>query len=166
MNSGVSEADKQWMILPRDLPDSLFNGYVPQKNSRGLPYFFNKTKTSLSGFSAVFEQKLTHARKRTVSFTAQVTYARTEIDARAFYGTYLTVDENFKNFVKKAEPKHFGVDDVLLIQSDSLLYLTLRKNLVVYFIQIENCGIDCEMIKNIILEKIDFIERHAGEFKT
>jgi len=162
----VSKADKQWMMMPQDLPDSLFTGYVPKKNSRGLPFFFNKTKTSLSGFSAVFEQKLVHARNDTVSFTAQVTYARTDVDARAFYGNYLAIEDKFKNFVKKTEPKRFGADEVLLIQSDSMFSLVLRKNLILYFVQIENCAVDGELVKNKILQKIDFIERHAGKFKT
>ena len=79
----LSEADKQWLLLPQDLPDTLFSGYLPQKNSGGKLFFFKKTKTSLSGFSAVFEQKLTHARKGTVLYTVQVSYARNETDARA-----------------------------------------------------------------------------------
>jgi len=161
-----SEADKQWLLVPQEFTDSLFSGYLPQKNSRGQPFFFKKTKTSLSGFSAVFEQKLEHARKGTILYTVQVSYARTEVDARALYGNYLTVEENLKDFVKKAEPKRFNVDDVLLIQSDRLLYLTLRKNLILYFVQIENCAIDLEMIKGKILQKIAFIERHAAAFRT
>jgi len=160
------EADKQWLLLPQDLTDSLFSGYLPQKNSRGQLFFFKKTKTSLSGFSAVFEQKLENSRKGTILYTVQVSYARTEVDARALYGNYLTVEEKLKNFVKKADPKRFNVDDVLLIQSDRLLYLTLRKNLILYFVQIENCAIDLEMIKSKILQKIAFIERHAAAFRT
>jgi hypothetical protein len=162
----VSKADKQWMLMPQDLPDSLFTGYVPAKNSRGQPFFFNKTKTSLSGFSAVFEQKLVRARNDTVSFTAQVTYARTDVDARAFYGNYLAIEDKYNKFVKKTEPKRFGADEVLLIQSDRMFSLVLRKNLILYFVQIENRAVDCETVKNKILQKIDFIERHAGSFKT
>ena len=162
----LSESDKQWLLVPQDLTDSLFSGYVPQKDSRGRPFFFKKTKTSLSGFSAVFEQKLKRARKGTVLYTVQVSYARTEVDARALYGNYLTVEEKLKNSVIKTDPKRFDADDVLLIQSDRLLYLTIRKKLILYFVQIENCAIDLEMIKGKILQKIDFIECHAAAFRT
>ncbi|MBN2036751.1 MAG: hypothetical protein JW768_08430 [Chitinispirillaceae bacterium] len=162
----LSEADKPWLLLPQDLPDTLFAGYLPQKNSGGRPFFFKKTKTSLSGFSAVFEQKLTHAQKGTVLYTVQVSYARNETDARALYGNYLTVEERFKNHVKKAEPSDFAADDVLLIHSDRVLYLTIRKNLILYFIQIDNCSVDLEPVKREILRKIDFIERHAAAFRT
>lgn len=165
-SGGLSEADKQWLLLPQDLPDSLFSGYTPQKNNGGKLFFFKKTKTSLSGFSAVFEQKLSHAQKGTVLYTVQVSYARNETDARALYGNYLTIEERLKNFVKKADPRKFAVDDVLLIQSDRILYLTLRKNLILYFVQIDNCAVDLEAIKNIVLTKIGFIERNAALFKT
>jgi hypothetical protein len=162
----LSEADKLWLMTPQDFPDSLFAGYLPQKNNGGKLFFFKKTKTSLSGFSAVFEQKLAHARKGTVLYTVQVSYAQNETDARALYGNYLTIEERLKNFVKKTDPRKFAVDDVLLIQSDSILYLTLRKNLILYFVQIDNCAVDLEEVKSIILKKIDFIERHAALFRT
>jgi hypothetical protein len=164
--STLSEADKLWLLLPQDLPDTLFAGYLPQKNNGGKPFFFKKTKTSLSGFSAVFEQKLTHAQKGTVLYTVQVSYARNETDARALYGNYLTVEERFKNLVKKAEPANFAADDVLLIHSDRVLYLTIRKNLILYFIQIDNCSVGLEPVKREILRKIEFIERHAAAFRT
>ena len=96
----------------------------------------------------------------------QVSYARNETDARALYGNYLTIEERLKKFVKKAEPRLFAVDDVLLIQSDSILYLTLRKNLILYFVQIDNCAVDLETVKGVILKKIGFIERHAALFRT
>jgi hypothetical protein len=162
----LSETDKQWLLLPQDLPDTLFSGYLPQKNSGGKLFFFNKTKTSLSGFSAVFQQKLTHAHKGTVLYTVQVSYARNETDARALYGNYLTIEERLKNFVKKAEPRLFAVDNVLLIQSDRILYLTLRKNRILYFVQIENIAVDLLAVKREILRKIDFIERHSSDFRT
>jgi hypothetical protein len=162
----LSEADKLWLLLPVDLPDSLFSGYVPQKNNNGRLFFFKKTKTSLSGFSAVFEQKLAHPKKGTASYTVQVSYARNETDARALYGNYLTIEERLKNFVKKAEPRQFAVDNVVLIQSDRTLYLALRKNRILYFIQIDNCAVDLKAVKGEILKKIDFIEQHAADFKT
>jgi hypothetical protein len=162
----LSEADKLWLMVPQDLPDSLFAGYQPQKNNGGKLFFFKKTKTSLSGFSAVFEQKLSHAQKGTVSYTVQVSYAQNETDARALYGNYLTIEERLKNFVKKTDPLKFAADDVLLIQSDSILYLTLRKNLILYFVQIDNCTVDLEAVKRIIMKKIDFIEHHAALFRT
>jgi hypothetical protein len=162
----LSEADKLWLLLPQDLPDTLFSGYLPQKNSGGKLFFFKKTKTSLSGFSAVFEQKLTHPQKGTVLFTVQVSYARNETDARALYGNYLTVEERFKNLVKKTRPEDFTVDDVLLIHSDRVIYLTLRKNRILYFLQIDNCSVDLEPVKGEILSKIKFIERHAAAFRT
>lgn len=164
--STLSEADKLWLLLPQDLPDTLFSGYLPQKNSGGKLFFFKKTKTSLSGFSAVFEQKLTHPQKGTVLYTVQVSYARNETDARALYGNYLTVEERFKNHVKKTKPADFAVDDVLLIHSDRVLYLTIRKNRILYFIQIDNCSVDLEPVKREILKKIEFIERHAVVFRT
>jgi hypothetical protein len=162
----LSEADKQWLLVPQDLPDSLFSGYLPQNNSLGRPFFFKKTKTSLSGFSAVFEQKLMHAQRGTVVFTVQVSYARNEVDARALYGNYLTIEEKLKGFVKKADPKRFAVDDILLIQSDRLLYLAVRKNLILYFVQIENRAVNLETVTKKILQKMYYIERHAAAFRT
>ena len=162
----IAEADKLWLLVPQELPDSLVAGYTPQKNSRGQQYFYKKTKTSLSGFSGVFVQKLIHAQKNPISFTVQVSYARTDIDARALYGNYLTIEEKNKKYVQKVDPKHFEADDAVLIQSDSLLYLTLRKNLIVYFVQIENCTIAAETIKSKILQKIHYIETHSSLFRT
>lgn len=161
----LSESDKQWLLLPQEL-DTIFSGFQPQKNNGGRLFFFKKTKTSLSGFSAVFEQKLSHAHKGTVLYTVQVSYARNETDSRALYGNYLTVEERFKNLVKKAEPANFAADDVLLIHSDRVLYLTIRKNLILYFIQIDNCSVGLEPVKREILRKIEFIERHAAAFRT
>jgi hypothetical protein len=162
----LSETDKQWLLLPQDLPDTLFSGYLPIKNNGGRLFFFKKTKTSLSGFSAVFEQKLAHAKKGTASYTVQVSYARNETDARALYGNYLTIEERLGRFVKKTEPRQFAVDNVLLIQSDRTLYLALRKNRILYFLQIDNCAVDLQVVKSEILKKIDFIERHAADFRT
>jgi hypothetical protein len=162
----LSEAEKGWLLLPQDLPDTLFSGYLPQKNSGGRQYFFKKTKTSLSGFSAVFEQKLAHPRKGTASYTVQVSYARNETDARALYGNYLTIEERLKNHVQKAAPADFNADDVLLIHSDRVLYLTVRKKCILYFIQIDNCSVDPEAVKKEMMRKIEFIERHAGAFST
>ena len=71
-----------------------------------------------------------------------------------------------KKYVQKVDPKHFEADDAVLIQSDSLLYLTLRKNLIVYFVQIENCIITAETIKSKILQKMHFIETHSSLFRT
>lgn len=162
----ISESDRQWLLLPQNLPDSVFSGYVPQKTGGSGLYFFKKTKTSLSGFSAVFEQKLHHPRRGTASYTVQVSYARNETDARALYGNYLTVEERLKNHVRKADPSKFAADDVLLIHSDSTLYLTIRKNLILYFIQIDNCAVDLEPFKSEILKRIEFIEEHAEDFRT
>ncbi|MBN1127621.1 MAG: hypothetical protein JXA71_01450 [Chitinispirillaceae bacterium] len=162
----ISESDRQWLLLPDDLGDTLFSGYVPQKTGGGGLYFYKKTKTSLSGFSAVFEQQLSHPEKGTASYTVQVSYARNETDARALYGNYLTVEERLKDHVKKAEAPKFGVDDVLLIHSDSTLYMTIRKNRILYFIQIDNCAVDVEPVKKVILRKIGFIEGHASDFRT
>ena len=165
-NSTVSPSDKAWLFVPQDLPDSVVAGFVPQKNSMQKPLFFKKTNPSLSGFSAVFVQKLADAKKRTISFTCQVSYARSETDARAFFSPYLAIDSRMNAFVKKADAKHFGADDVLLIQSDSLLYLALRKQLIIYFVQIENLRVDVEAVKDIIAKKISYLEAHADEFRT
>jgi hypothetical protein len=162
----ISENDKRWLLMPEDLPDTVFAGYLPQKNSGGKFFFFNKTKTSLSGFSAVFQQSLVHPQKGTAIFTVQVSYARNETDARALYGNYLTVEERLKYFVKKADPRQFAADDVLLIQSDVTLYLTLRKKCVLYFVQIDNCAVDLQAVKSEVRNKIGFIERHAADFQT
>jgi hypothetical protein len=165
-DDNISEADKRWLLVPQELPDTLIAGYTPQKNSRGREYFYKKTKTSLSGFSGVFAQKLINAKKDLISFTVQVSYARSDIDARALYGNYLTIEEKNKKYVRKVDPKHFEADDAVLIQSDNLLYLTLRKNRIVYFVQIENCTVTAETIKTKIFEKIRFIENHASLFRT
>jgi hypothetical protein len=165
-NATVPDADRQWLLTPQDLPASLLDGYVPEKNHQRHTLFYKKTKTSISGFSAVFGQQLAHAQKTPVSFTVQVSYARTETDARVLYGTYLTVEEKYGKLLKKTAPRDFGVDDALLLQSPAFLYLALRKNLIVYFVQIENCPIDLEMIKSKVAAKIHFLEQHAGEFKT
>lgn len=165
-NATVPEADKRWLLLPQDLPSPLLAGYAPKKMTHGQLLFYKKTKTSLSGFSAVFQQQMERAQKKPVSFTVQVSYARTVTDAKALFGTYLTVEEKYGKLFKKTAPADFGVNDVLLLKSPDFLYLALRKNLVVYFVQIENCALDLEMIKGKVAEKMLLIEQHAGEFKT
>jgi hypothetical protein len=165
-NATVPETDKQWLLLPQDLPAQLLAGYAPQKNSQRHDLFYKKTKTSLSGFSAVFGQQLVHEGKIPVTFTVQVSYGRSETDAKATFGTYLTVEEKYGKFLKKTSPKDFGADDALLLQSPLFLYLALRKNLVVYFVQIENCPINLEMIKSKVAEKMMYLESHSEEFKT
>jgi hypothetical protein len=164
-NATVPEPDKQWLLLPQDLAPVLA-GYTPQKNSLRHELFYKKTKTSLSGFSAVFGQQLVREGKIPITFTVQVSYGRSETDAKATFGTYLTVEEKYGKFLKKTAAKDFGADDALLLQSPLFLYLALRKNLVVYFVQIENCAVDLEMIKNKIAEKMMYLENHSEEFKT
>jgi hypothetical protein len=161
----LPEADKQWLLVPQDFP-AVFSGYSPKKGTHGQPYFYKKTRTALSGFSAVYGQQLARAGSPVVSFTSQVSYCRNPNDAKTTVGWYFTIEDRLNKFVVKTDAAKFGTDDVLLIQSDAIFYLAVRKGLVVYFVQIEGVKMDLALVKEKIFEKIEFIQKNPGEFRT
>jgi len=163
--SKLPDADKQWLVVPQDFP-AVFEGYSPKKATHNQLYFFQKTRTALSGFSAVFGQQLAKPGCPVVSYTVQVSYCRNPNDARTTLGLYYTIEERLNKYVVKTDAAKFGADDVLLIQSDSILYLALRKGLIVYFIQIEGLKLDLAPVKEKIFRKIEFMQNNPAEFRT
>ena len=163
--SKLPEPDKQWLLLPQDFP-AVFKGYSPKKATHRQLYFYKKTRTALSGFSAVYGQQLAKPGCPVVTYTVQVSYCRNPNDAKTTVGWYYTIEERLNKLVVKTDAVKFGADDVLLIQSDTILYLALRKGLVVYFVQIEGVKMDLAQVKEKIFRKIEFIQKNPAEFRT
>lgn len=158
-------ADREWLLLPDDLPD-VFAGYAPKPGTHKQLYFYKKAQTALSGFSAVYSQQFVNAAGNVADYTAQVSYCRTRSDAETVMRGLYVIEAKNRDFVKRADTAEYGVDDVLLLQSETLLYLALRKELIVYFVQIDNARAGIETVREAVVRKLRFLKSHPEAFRT
>lgn len=165
-DSNLPEPEKQWLLVPQEFSGTLFAGYSPKKATHGQTYFYKKTGPRFRAFPPCTPSSLLTAAARPSTLRPKYRIAGTSMTRKRPSAGTTRSRKRTKKILKSVDAQQFGADDVLLLQSESLFYLALRKGLVVYFLQIENVKVDLEPIKEKIFEKIRFIENNTRLFRT
>lgn len=128
---------------------------IPDK--KGIRYPYTHTKTKLNGISFFLRivYKNDSLDKKT-SITTSFRQCNSDKNAQQLFNNNMRIGILYNQSIKEIESKSYGVDEVYCIENEKRFYLLVRISKIVYYWDIENCGITIkeEQIRNLFKNKL------------